>query len=332
MALKRVIVELYIYTGAADSYSSEDKKYTIQRERIPNRTNIVIEIAELVRDYISIEFNDSYSSGTSSTIWATAKVTYYDENDIAYTQNNPVLTTYLVFDGYGEFEDGINPQLSTGALMTKSTIYLPEGTAGKVPIFAEGVGKYVIGGSTTQVTDNGNSNQKIQYINVPADTTNDVVIYATDDSTVVKTVKVVQVCEPTFTPIKCSFINHYGAIEDIYFFKKSVERFSVSDSSYNRNIIDSANVTYSTSKGQRERYNVNANTTITLNTGFVLEDFNSAIEEMFLSENVWIRYEGKTLSVIPNSKSFTFKNSLNDNLINHTVDFAFAFDKINNIR
>ena len=331
MALNRVIVELYIYEGIAESYTSDDKKYTIQRERLPNRTNILIEIAELVRDYVSVEFNNNYSVGISSTIWVTASINYYDENDNPISQTeSPV--TYLAFDGYGEFQDGINPQLSTGALMTKNTIYLPEGTAGKVPIFAEGVGKYVIGGVTTQITDNGNSNQKIQYIDVPADTTNDVVIYATDDSTVVKTVKVVQVCEPTFTPIKCSFINHYGAIEDIYFFKKSVESFNVSDSSYNRNIIDSGNLTYSTSKGQRERYNVNENTNITLNTGFVLEDFNSAIEEMFLSENVWLRYEGKTLSVIPNSKSFTFKNSLNDNLINHSVDFAFAFDKINNIR
>ena len=53
---------------------------------------------------------------------------------------------------------------------------------------------------------------------------------------------------------------------------------------------------------------------------------------MFLSENVWLRLENKTLSVIPKTKSFTFKTSVNDNVINHTVDFDFAFDKINNIR
>ena len=178
MALNRVIVDLYIYKGIADSYSSEDKKYTIQRERISNRSNILIEIAELVRDYISSDFNNNYQN-SSSTVWVTVSISYYDENDDPISQTETPVT-YLAFDGYGEFEDGINPQLSTGALMTKSTIYLPEGTVGKIPIFAEGVGKYIIGGATTQVTDNGNSNQKIQYINVPADTTNDVVIYATD--------------------------------------------------------------------------------------------------------------------------------------------------------
>ena len=59
---------------------------------------------------------------------------------------------------------------------------------------------------------------------------------------------------------------------------------------------------------------------------------NETIEELFLSENVWIRYEGKTLAVIPTSKSLAYKTQLNDNLINYTVNFDFAFDKINNVR
>ena len=59
---------------------------------------------------------------------------------------------------------------------------------------------------------------------------------------------------------------------------------------------------------------------------------NQTIEELFLSENVWIRYEGKTLPVIPTSKQLAYKTQLNDNVINYTVDFDFAFDKINNIR
>ena len=305
MGLKRVIVDLYIYTGTSGNYISSDKKYTIQREKLSTRSNILIEISELVRDYITVNFNNDYSLGSSATIWTTAVVNYFDENDIAFTQNNPQTFTYLAFDGYGEFEDGINPQLSTNALITRDLIYLPENTAGKIPIFSEGVGKYVIGSTTTQVTDSGNSNQ---------------------------TIKVNRVCEPKFTPIKCSFINRFGAIDDVWFFKKSTENFSVTDKTYNRNIIDAANLSYSTNEGQRERYNVNAKSSIALNTGFVLEGFNSAIEEMFLSENVWLRFEGKTLSVIPKTKSFTFKTSINDNVINHTVNFDFAFDKINNIR
>jgi len=59
---------------------------------------------------------------------------------------------------------------------------------------------------------------------------------------------------------------------------------------------------------------------------------NQTIEELFYSENVFIRYENKTLAVIPKSKSLQFKTVLNDKLINYTVEFNFAFDRINNVR
>ena len=118
----------------------------------------------------------------------------------------------------------------------------------------------------------------------------------------------------------------------IFFFLKSIESLSVSDESYKRNTVSTSTLTYSTNETQQQRYNANGNTSITLNTGFVNDDSNKTIEELFLSENAWIRYEGKTLPIIPKSKSMVFKTSLNDKLANYTVDFDFAFNKINNVR
>jgi hypothetical protein len=340
MALKRVVVKLYIYTGTSGSYTASDLKYTLEREIISTRTNILIEIAELVRDYISFPFNNyakTYNIGSvptdlnDYTKWVSASVQYFDDTDTEYSQNSPQVFTYLALDGYGIFEEGINPALSTNALITTDNIYLPENTAQKIPIFAEGVGKFIVDSTTTQVTDSGNTNQKIQYITVTANAS-EVKIYDTDDATLRKTITVNQVCEPKYTTIKCTFVNKYGAFQDVFFFKKSTERFQVTDTTFNRNIIDASSVSYNTYEGQKERYNLNASSSITLNTGYVVEDFNSAIEEMFLSENVWLRIDSKTLPVIPKNKSFVFKTSLNDRVINHTVDFDFAFDKINNVR
>ena len=59
---------------------------------------------------------------------------------------------------------------------------------------------------------------------------------------------------------------------------------------------------------------------------------NKTIEELFFTENVWIRYEGKTLPVIPSTKSMQYKTVLNDKLINYTIKLDFAFDKLNNVR
>mgnify|MGYP003145266238 len=51
-----------------------------------------------------------------------------------------------------------------------------------------------------------------------------------------------------------------------------------------------------------------------------------------LSEQVWVDNGSSVLPINLNSKSLTFKKSVNDKLINYTMDFSYAFDTINNIR
>lgn len=326
--LDRAELELYIYDGTSGSYTSSDLRYELSKKRISSQDNVLFEISELVRDYIDVTFNNDYLSRTK---WVTAITKLYDADGEEFTTGSPVTNNYLAMDGYGYFEDGINPQLSDNLLMSNTTIYLPEGTAGKLPIFAEGVGKVTIDSVDTQITDNGNSNQKIQYITIPADSST-IQVYDTDDATLLATVSINNVCEPKFTPYKVTFLNKHGAYQDMYFFKKAVESMSVTDELYKANIINTSTVTYPTYKGQQERYNVSATKKVQLNTGFVNENFNLAVEELLLSENIWIRWEGRTLPVIITTKDHTYKTSLNDKLINHTLDFEFAFSKINNIK
>jgi hypothetical protein len=328
MALKTVQLQVYVYDGTSGTYTSSDLRYTLQNSIIGTDSNVLFEIAELVRDYISIEFNDDYVCNAK---WVTTVATLLDDNDVVFTYGSPVTNTYLALEGYGFFEDAANPELSRNALITANTIYLPESTAGKLPIFAEGVGKYIIDSTTTQVTDSGNSNQKIQYITIPANSST-IQIFDTDDATLRKTITVKNVCEPKFTPYKVTFVNKYGAYQDLYFFKKSTESFSVTDEKYKRNTIENATAQYDKHTGQNERYNTNARKSITLNTGFINEDSNSTIEELFLSEYVFIRQDSNTLPIIPKTKSLTLKTSLNDKLANYTIDFEFAFNKINNVR
>ena len=328
MALGSVELNLYVYDGTVGSYSASDLKYTLNKNVITGQSNIILEIAELVRDYITINFNDDYVCNAK---WVTAVVYYFNENGESFTTNNPQSFNYIALDGYGYFEDGTNPELSRNALITSNNIYLPEGTAGKLPIFAEGVGKVTIDSTDTEITDSGNSNQKVQYITIPADSSS-VKVYDTDDTSLLKTITITNVCEPKYTAYKITFVNKYGVYQDLYTFKKSTESFDVTSETYKANIIDSSTATYATNKTQRQLYNVNAKTSLSLNTGFIAEDMNSTIEELFISENVFIRYEGKTLPIIPKSKSLQLKTSLNDKLINYTIDFEFGFNKINNIR
>jgi hypothetical protein len=329
MAIKQATIQIYIYEGTLGNYTSNDLAYTLSKDRISSKDNILFEIADLVRDYIEHNFNNDYLSATK---WVTvSKTLIKEETNAEYISGSPEIENFILIDGYGEYEEEINPQLSDNALISATDIYIPEGTAGKFAIFAEGVGKVTIDSADTEITDSGNSNQKIQYITIPADSST-IQVYDTDDTTLLKTVTVHNICEPKFTSYKATFVNKYGAYQDVYFFKKSTETFAVEDDTYKVNNINSSTVSYPTYQGQRQRYGVNSQTSLQMNTGFIKESAVSTIEELFLSENVWLRFEGKTLPIIPKSKSFTQKTSLNDKLINYTIDFDFAFNKINNVR
>ena len=326
MSLKSVVVDLYVWDGTI-SDQPVSPAYTINKSVISGQTNITLEISELVRDFFTITFNDDYNSIAR---YVRTVVNSFDDSDEPF-DTNPIVTDYVALDGYGYFEEGTNPELDRHALISSTNIYLPEGTAGKFPIFAEGVGKVIIDGVTTQITDNGNTNQKIQYVTIPANKSL-IQVFDTDDSTIKKTITISNICEPKYTPFKITFVNKFGAFQDLYFFKKTSEITNVTDELFKKNIITNNLSTYNTYDNQRGRINVNAQTSLTMNTGFIEENMNQTIEELFYSENVYIRYENKTLPIIPKSKSLQYKTSLNDKLINYTVNFDFAFDRINNVR
>jgi len=339
MSLKRVVVDLYVWDGTI-SDQPVSPAYTINKSVISGQINITLEIAELVRDFLTITFNDDYNSIAR---YVRTVVNSFDDSQEPF-DTNPIVTDYVALDGYGYFEEGTNPELNRHALISSNNIYLPEGTTGKFAIFAEGVGKVIIDGVTTQIIDGGStgannattppslaSNPKVQYVTIPANKSL-IQVFDTDDSTIKKTITISNICEPKYTPFKITFVNKFGAFQDLYFFKKTSEITNVTDELFKKNIITNNLSTYNTYDNQRGRINVNAQTSLTMNTGFIEENMNQTIEELFYSENVYIRYENKTLPIIPKSKSLQYKTSLNDKLINYTVNFDFAFDRINNVR
>lgn len=61
-----------------------------------------------------------------------------------------------------------------------------------------------------------------------------------------------------------------------------------------------------------------------------------------LSEQVWLTKlldpvpdsdnKETVLSVVPKTSSINYKTSVNDRLVQYTIDFDYAFDKINTVR
>jgi len=138
-----------------------------------------------------------------------------------------------------------------------------------------------------------------------------------------------------YTPIKVTFVNKYGALQDLWFRLKSTETTDVRGESYKRSVFSEATLSYKTYQHQKQSFQVNGSDRITMNTGYLNDDHNAVMEELMLSEQVWMTKltdEELVLPISPRTKSITYKTSLNDRLANYTVEFDMAFDKINNIR
>tara|TARA_R110002153_G_scaffold9974_2_gene40155 strand:- start:249 stop:1412 length:1164 start_codon:yes stop_codon:yes gene_type:complete len=363
-------LELYVWTGVYADRVAASKKYTLTKEELGTNNYVTFELSELIRDYMITEYNDY----ATDTLWVNADITIYDSAGAIVQVGGQDTTIYpfLAIDGYGYFENGINPrsvEYSTPMVMqdNNTDIYYYGGYDIKIPIYAEAAtvtatltstaGANIFwenadefwdtydvtwgsGQTPVVITDNGNTNQKIQYLIITdTESLNDgdyVTISSTNSAYADVIIKLNKVCEPKFTPLSAIFYNKYGALQNLWFFKKSMTDISISSSKFKNNIIDFDNSggspSYSLSKHQEKIFMANGKESITMNTGFYDESFNEVIRQMLLSEQVWV-YDGtNTLPINLKSNTLLFKKGVNDKLISYTVSFDYAYDKINNIQ
>lgn len=139
-----------------------------------------------------------------------------------------------------------------------------------------------------------------------------------------------------YEPIKVTFINKFGALQDMYFTKRSSESINVKKEDYKASIMDLDTLSYNTSGHQIRTLNVLGNESITLNTDYIDESCNEDIRQLMLSEKLWMtKYTDEKQNVIPlklKSDSLQLKKRVNDKLIQYTMEFDIAADIINNIR
>jgi len=329
---------------------------------------VVFELSELARDFMETEYNNY----ATDTLWIDADITIYDSTGTIVQVNSQDTNTssFLGIDGYGYFEDGTNPRsvkyTTPMVLQHNTTVYYNDGADIKIPIYAEaqtvtatltssaGADIYwdnaddfwdtynVTWGSgqtPVVITDNGNTNQKIQYLIITdSEDLNDgdfVTISSNNASysNVVITLK--KVCEPKYTPLNVIFYNKFGALQNLWFFKKSMTNINITSQQFKNNILDIENSgsapSYALSKHQEKKFMANGKESITINSGFYSEDHNEVVREMLLAEQVWIYNGTNTLPINLKSNTLQFKKSVNDKLISYTLSFDYAYDKINNI-
>ena len=153
----------------------------------------------------------------------------------------------------------------------------------------------------------------------------------------VKILKVKTVEECKYNPYRITFRNRYGVMEDLWFFKKSVASMSVTSEEFRANQFKQR------SSGGRDRdaglvrsvreYGKNGVESLTINSGFVDEALNESFKQLMLSEEVELYdFNNDVLSAVKISDSqLKMKTSVNDKLINYTIEVEFSNNIIDDI-
>jgi len=171
----------------------------------------------------------------------------------------------------------------------------------------------------------------IQPINHSEGDYYDVILYNTGSAEIAR-VRYTLICEPKYTPYQVSFINRYGVADFITFFKVSTEQGSFTNESYKKSIYQDGFTSPSTQVGQYQDFNTNSRNTITMNTGWVEQDYADVVEDILMSESVAILLNGTWMAANPQRGSVDYQKEVNQKMINYTLSFDVAFNERTLIR
>ena len=347
-------LKLRIYEGNS-STSISGFQYELTSTAINN--SVTFEISELVRDYIENTFDGDY---TNSAKWLRYEYFY-----ILGTGGGGGNGDAAIFDGYGYFSEGSNPQNAQTVLQSNKTIYKYSDAPLRLPVHITTSTDFTFlqNGSSiynTTLDPSTNSNDIIRYVSSESaagvdswqdrvvldggtiesldcvkDFLEDVDLYGVDtiyvdNGTTVEVYNVENIEECLDTPYKLTFVNKFGALQDLWFFKRSTLSMNTSQQTYKSNLV--VDGSYSINKHQKSILTKQGNESLTLNSGFYSEDNNEVFKQLFLSEQVWIEYDSETLPVNITSSNLVHKTRLKDKLISYEISLEFSNDTINNIR
>lgn len=320
-------VELFIWDGIGGGPSTP--QYTLSKLGSSN----VYDVSAYIREFITLSAPQSPTAITTlySNFYRKAKIKRYKYVGGTYTLLST--TTYTCYDGYTYYESGSNYDLGNYLLDQKEYYYNGSTYAGEVWAYLLDtyVVKYSVGAfynSTTIDADGFYTLPRIKTFYDPiadGNVTSNKLEILTSTGTVLATWTFTSVCEPKYTPVVVDFINKYGAWQREFFFKASKNTLEIQSSDYN--VMQSSVSDYSTFQGQKRSFNTNAKESISVNSGYVNEDFKDNLKQLMLSEKILV----DSKPAICKTKSLEVMKSINNHMINYNIEFEFAYNTINNV-
>lgn len=278
-------------------------------------TEFLLDIGELVRDFVQPYYTGTIDVAGSARYPFNYSLQFYtSEGD---TVGDPFTADHFALDGYNYFSEG-NATGSTnesGFIIPNSTVLLsgpviwyPENTSGRF-IYVNSTGSLtaqLFGAQDSEITMfEGTENETTIYIR--------------------------RLNCSKYNANKLVFINKFGVLQEMWFTAKSTEAIEVSSDNYKSGFV-SNNGAINRFRHQRVDYNKNGQISYVLNTTYICEGVTRYIQELLLSERVWLQLNGDFYPVSVTTSSVQYKNSVNDKLVNYTIEVEQANDLISTVR
>ncbi len=326
-------IELWLYTGTQTTNRPTDATYTMQSTSID--TVATFEIGSLINDKLIQVLDGTYRA---DGVWVDYQVTQTYSNGTTSTAS---MEQHFALDGYSYFTDGANFDATQAYYHSTDYIRCFEGQDTQVAInrnyddggveiasvkVKRGTGDIDVYSNSTTTA----SGQVVHYYDVAYHANNTSVKITFDDASSI-TMPIVYENECKYTPIKAKFINRWGAMEDLWFFKQSKLSSEFKREEYQNNNIQNAG-TFNINEHQYKQYNITSKEQLEVNSGWVNERYNESFRQLLNSEQVWITYNGDEVPVSVDNNSFDYQTSLTEKLINYSLTFKFAYDNLNTVR
>ena len=299
-------------------------RYTLTKN-VEAGASVNFDISELARDYLEIEYKGNFHAQYVDIV--TTITNYAGLNGQGAAVGTETTYTDRGFEAYGTFTENSNPVIvpTRPSFLIASdispfpsddvTVLVPQGKAVILPNISIGgtLSALIVSGSPTSVVWNG----------------------------ITVTIKRID-CTKYGDGKKVIFINKYGAQQELWFFLKNTTSIGRTNEGFKSNTIlkyTNHHATYSNRNAPNKVFNTQAKRTHSLSSGYYPEFANEYFEQLLLSEYVWMeipsREDSRLNMVTPvkvKTSSVNFKTSVNDRLIEYTMEFEEAYDYINNIR
>lgn len=331
--LKQAELKLWVYGGDIQNHPT-DPNYTLTKvvpstevaDRLANpdlpKSVIVFEVSELIKDYVTIEFDGNYST-LVQTKWVRTEVlrTYVEADDTE--TSDTIIEHGIAFRGYGSIAEGINPELSKDLMISNTVINNKCGSFITAPFYTrsgDGVARVnyfqdqteldaaPIAGSVSDFTiaqevridsavDDVITIDKTYSLTAsPDDSTNTEEIpfdanriTYTDSSGVSRSIDIKCIDDCKYDGQKVSFINKFGVMQDMWFFAKRTDSMSSKRESYRSTKLDISSIaSYKVSDHENSYLENQGKERFTMNTGFIHESYGEVIKELLVSEYVYM--------------------------------------------